>query len=364
LTENDLSLIGFNNHYIQECGNRLSHNFFEHVALPTQRVWNNYLLSKSIEPNASITINTYQKLHEDFQKSMADINDQVINGDYATRYNIIEQKISDTVNFLENLISASNTEENIINNTLDLSNYYERLVFGEPNVDPSLVIPKDTIDLVERDALKKQIKASINRYSKMSTSSVLASTYNVASEVQNIRNVGSLATNLLDTLNNANNIINPPQELYDLMSTKLYIDDNGNQVAKYLNDTASNKLIQNEIDKQNSYLEFIRTNETITSRGKLIPVNSANDPLSRLNRYSHKYTYVPIAQGGNNSKSTKYQFNKKSTQNITISQSGGRDIDVEKLLDSSKQASNVINQTISDIELLKQHYMYLLKHLM
>ncbi|AAV50566.1 kinesin-like protein [Acanthamoeba castellanii mimivirus] len=356
LTENDLSLIGFNNHYIQECGNRLSHNFFEHVALPTQRVWNNYLLSKSIEPNASITINTYQKLHEDFQKSMADINDQVINGDYATRYNIIEQKISDTVNFLENLISASNTEENIINNTLDLSNYYERLVFGEPNVDPSLVIPKDTIDLVERDALKKQIKASINRYSKMSTSSVLASTYNVASEVQNIRNVGSLATNLLDTLNNANNIINPPQELYDLMSTKLYIDDNGNQVAKYLNDTASNKLIQNEIDKQNSYLEFIRTNETITSRGKLIPVNSANDPLSRLNRYSHKYTYVPIAQGGNNSKSTKYQFNKKSTQNITISQSGGRDIDVEKLLDSSKQASNVINQTISDIDQSRNFY--------
>ena len=94
-------------------------------------------MSKSIEPNASITINTYQKLHEDFQKSMADINDQVMNGDYATRYNIIEQKISDTVNFLENLISASNTEENIINNTLDLSNYYERLVFGEPNVDPS-----------------------------------------------------------------------------------------------------------------------------------------------------------------------------------------------------------------------------------
>ena len=87
---------------------------------------------------------------------------------------------------------------------------------------------------------------------------------------KNVRNVGSIASNLLDSLNRANNIINPPQELKDLMLTKLYIDDSGDRVARYLTDTDIQNQIQNEIAKQNTYLEYITTSDTINAAGQLV----------------------------------------------------------------------------------------------
>ncbi|BCS83298.1 kinesin-like protein [Cotonvirus japonicus] len=347
--QNIINSIGPNTRYFNKCHFGLSKNFYLDVAVPTQDAWNEYFRDPIRETENLYTdtdksmTNTFSKLNEEFNSTMASINDVLINGDYSTKYTIIQQKITDIVSLLENLVAASNTQENIIEQTIDNTDFYEKLRFDDKNIDPSLVIPKDTIDLVEKSLVQSQLNANIKKYSNMSTINILANTYNIPAQTQNIKNIGNLASNLLDTLTKSSNITNATQQLKDLMLTKIYIDDNGNQIASYLSDTDIDNLIQNELVKQKNYLDLISTNNYINNQGTISTVKYPGYYPSRLNMYDTKYQQIKLSTGG--SKKLSKNLSKNHNKNITISQTGGRIINIKEL----SQKSNIMFDTIKDI---------------
>lgn len=97
--------MGLQDSYTGKCTKDLFLNFFKEVAIPTQKALDDYLATKFI-PKEDVIKVTFDKLHEQFNNIMALTNDQVTNGDYQIRYNIVEEKLKDTVGFLENLAAA------------------------------------------------------------------------------------------------------------------------------------------------------------------------------------------------------------------------------------------------------------------
>nr|WBF70655.1 kinesin-like protein [Megavirus caiporensis] len=351
--------IGLSINYYQDCGQELTNTFFPEVAIPTNMIWENYLNHKSIKnipSNVDQTVNMFSDLQNKFNTSMAQINDQVSNGDYAIRYSIIEKKITDIVNLLDSLTSASQTEENIIKNSIDIDNYYEKLSFKNSDIDSSLEIPKDSIDLIEREKIAAQLQSSISKYSKMTTPSVIASTYNIPTNIQNIRNVGSIASNLLNNLTLTANITNPPQELRDLMQSKIYRDDNNNIIIKYLDETNLDILTQNELNRQSKYLNLMDTSNYIDISGSITYKNAPLSGTSRVERYLENYPNQKITMAGGNIL-TSYDFGYDTNQKITISQSGGRNISISNLSSESQIASDNlknITKSIKDINIITQ----------
>ncbi|AEQ33328.1 P-loop containing nucleoside triphosphate hydrolase domain-containing protein [Megavirus chiliensis] len=343
--------IGLSINYYQDCGQELTNNFFPEVAIPTNMVWEKYLNQKSIKnipSNVDQTVNMFSDLQNKFNTSMAQINDQVTNGDYAIRYSIIEKKITDIVDLLDSLTSASQTEENIIENSIDIDNYYEKLSFKNSDIDSSLEIPKDSIDLIEREKIAAQLQSSISKYSKMTTPSVIASTYNMPTNIQNIRNVGSIASNLLNNLTSTTNITNPPQELRDLMLSKIYRDDNNNIIIKYLDETSLDILTQNELDRQSKYLNLMDTSNYIDTSGSITYKNAPLSGTSRVERYLENYPNQKITMAGGKMP-INYDFGYDTNQKITISQSGGRNISISNLLSESQTASDNLSNIVKNI---------------
>ncbi|QGR54059.1 hypothetical protein [Moumouvirus maliensis] len=344
---------GFNKRYIGPCSENLYKYFFPDVVVPTINSWNNFLASRSSQNNPNDNIKQVNILRNNFDKSFAQINDQIINGDYAMRYSIIESKIVDIVDMLDNLTAASNTEENIVQNSLDINNYYDKLRFIDKDVDVSLVIPKDTIDLVEREKITQQIQSSINKYSKMTSSKILASTYNISgNNFQNVSNIGNIASNLLKNLSSVTNINNPPQELRDLMSSKIYRDQNNKVIVKYLDEKSLQQLVQSEIDNQEKYLDLLDTPLYLDNYGNVVPKGTSNSGTSRVQRYLDKYPNQKISMTGGQDPISTYQFDTGSQQTTTISQTGGRNINILTLLSRSELAKvdiDKINQSVNDI---------------
>ena len=66
---------------------------------------------------------------------------------------------------------------------------------------------------------------------------------------------------------------------------------------------------------------------------------------------------MPIATGGSVVVSgNKYRFSNKSNKKMTISQSGGRNIKIEKMMENSRNASRQINDTISSVDNISNLY--------
>ncbi|XWV24804.1 kinesin-like protein [Tupanvirus deep ocean] len=308
-----------------------------------------------VPPDPQPIENILDKLHGQFTRSLAEINDQISNGDYRTRYDIIETKLRDTLGFLDDLTAATNTEINIVQHSTNVEDFYENVDFNEKDIDPALVIPKDTIDLVERKQIKKELNTAISKYSKMASAKVLANTYNIATGIKAVANVAALGTNLLNTLTKGTNIQNPSQELLDLMQTKIYVDPSGNKTAEYLDAAGLETLKNRQLRQQKEYLDRITTNvdevyNGVTGKGR----------TSRYDVYKHiEYRDITLA-GGNPKKKNKnketYMFKEKTTQRITPVQTGGVDINVERLIGDGGISKNRIDDLENQINTVNELY--------
>lgn len=339
-SRNDIPLI-FNSAqtiaYFDQCATDETLNLVKNVIEVSEKYWENYKISKvSVQPDEDIL----GKLGKLFDQNLAETNNTIINGDYNTNYTIIESKLSDTVTMLDNLIATTNTEVNIIEHATDIDGYYEKLKFTDDDIpDKALQKSNDPVDLVDHDQVKTQLTASINKYSSMSTAGVIASAYNIQSSVQNAKNVGALVSNLWSTLGSTANIINPQQELLDLTMAKIHIDVDGKKVAKYLTDKEMDDLRDTEILKQNNYLDALDTG-----------------PTSRLQRYKNNYGADSYQTGGKSIKNDlKYEFQNKSNR-ISISQSGGRDLNSSDLQTEGNRISDRISEIQNEITAVDKIY--------
>lgn len=346
--------------YFENCSNTGTRNFINDVITNTEQAYNNYLSHKYISV-PQVQKDQFENLHKQFNILLANTNDRIKNGDYRIRYDIIEQKLKDSVFFLDHLSNATNTEETIIENTANIADYYEKLDFS-PN-DVKIILPKDTIDLVETKKKKKELMEYINKYSSMSDSGIIANSYNIASETNIVGNVGSMAYSLTSYMEKKNNIKNPSGNLLKLISTKIYEDDEGNQRAKYLTEDELKELSKKELEKQKKYLEKFTTENSFkndeTEQYNVVTIKemshksingniNSDAGISRLARYTIEYPEKLITTGGaKNDIKPKYKFDKKSTQVISISQSGGREINIEKDL---VEKNKISVKNVTDIQ--------------
>lgn len=329
--------------YYEKCNTDYIKKMIAIVIIPMVQAYNAFVANPSV-PTSKIDNSVFEELSQKISESFALINDSVTNGDYDTRYTTLQVLLNNSVSTLENLAAASNTEINIIQQSADIDNYYEKLDF-KPN-DLTVIVPTtvdDKIDLVDKNAIYTDLKKSISRYSSMSTSDIIASTYNVSTGIKNIKNASINASNLLNVISTATNITSPSQKLLNLVSTKIYNDDNNNPQAKYLTDQELALLKTREIANQNRYLDLI------DAQPQAITAPSGQTATNRVARYSIEY---PKQQyGGRKVKQNKtYRYAKKSTQNITISQSGGDEIGIDKLISSNKKSSIEIDDLSNNID--------------
>ncbi|XWV26050.1 kinesin-like protein [Tupanvirus soda lake] len=335
---------GFNTDYYGFCSQPETVRLFSDVILKTYESYEKYL--NTLLPSEPQPIEgVLDKLHGQFTRSLAEINDQISNGDYRTRYDIIETKLRDTLGFLDDLTAATNTEVNIVQHATSVEDFYENVDFNEKDIDPALVIPKDTIDLVERKQIAKELNKAISKYSKMASAKVLANTYNIATGIKAVTNVAALGANLLNTLTKGTNIQNPSQELLDLMQTKIYKDASGNKVAEYLDASGLEILKNKQLMQQKEYL-----NRITTAADELYSGVTGKGRLSRYDVYGAKTYRDETLVGGSGKRKNKnnetYKFKEKSSQIITPVQTGGVDISMDRLIDNS----SISKKRIDDIE--------------
>lgn len=323
--------------YTEKCLQPGTMNFMNMVIRPTIDAMNAFTANPAL-PTRTTDNRAFDEFNSRLSQALAETNDQVTNGDYNVRYLILETLLRNSVNLLESLASASNTEINIIEQTADIDNYYEKLDFKYN--DLTVIKPKSKVDLVTKDVIAADLQNALRRYGKMTTSNVIASTYNISAGIQNIRNVSAIVGNMLKVMSTATNIVDPPQELLDLVFTKIYIDKDQKQRAQYLNKAQLEQQTKDEIDRQNEYLNLI-DNPTAQN------VPPAGQATSRLERY--RTEYLPQIYGGAKDLVTKYdektyRFSDKLSKDFSFAQSGGKTISIEDLIRrNSKSISDVNN---------------------
>lgn len=313
-TPDQLSNFGIEEAYTGEgsiCQQKETKDFIKDVIIPTQEAYEKFIEFRqvSVEPN---------NFQDNFNRTLAETNNQIKNGDYTNHINLIKLKTDDTIKLLFNLESAIDTEENIIEYTVDLSNYYEKLNFVNSNIDSSLGIPNSPIDLVDRNTIPRP------QITQTNTASIINNTYNLSTHTS-IGNPTILLSTLRNTLNQSNNIINPSPQLLDLMLTKIYKSE-GHDYAKYLTPSEESELNNKTITLQKDYLEDIM---------------SSFKPDARLTIYKDKY---PKQQFGG------------SNQKISVAQSGGRSLDIPVILDETEKSKKEIESIKKDIEKINELY--------
>lgn len=335
----------FRTAYFDKCKRPETIKLIEDLILPTQNSWESFQASQTVaQPDENIL----GRLGKLFEHNLAETNNAITNGDYSTNYTIIETKLKDTVQMLEHLAESTNTEVNVIGHATDIDGYYEKLAFKTDDIpDKALQKSDDPVDLVDYDQIKTNLAASISKASNMSTAGVIASAYNIRTGIENIKNVGAVVSNLWSALASATNIANPSQALLDLTMTKIYIDKDGHKVAKYLTDKEIDDLRDAKINEQMRYLNAFST-------GSIDDVTKYQNKDSRLERYQAHYQPDPYQTGGKKN-GPKYTFRKKSN-GIPITQSGGRDLDADKLRTEGKRISDRINEINHEISAVDKMY--------
>lgn len=316
-------------------------DLYTDVILKVQEAWNSYILSLD-QTDIPQTVN---KIHIEFQKNMAEINNQIINGDYRVRYDTIESLLNKSVGLMDDLIASTNTEFNIVEKAANIDSYYEKINFENEDIDPSLVIPTDKYDLVSEDQIRNEINNSNKKNAKRTTSNIFANTYNIPTSLQNIIDVSSLTSNLLDSLDKSSNITTPSHELLELTMTKIYRNREGKVVAEYLNDEQIKNLKDQQLIDQNAYLYRIDEMPDIIESGIDIARN-------RMEAYNKSYPNIIFTQSGG----TKYDIKDRSIQRISMVQSGGRKIDIDDILNSSTQSTNDIKNIQNQIDTINKLY--------
>lgn len=225
-TEYELLMVGFDASYFDSCYEQGMHNLIVDVLVKTEESWQKYLTVKR-SPKPRPISDVFNKFSTEFDQVMAETNEAITSGDYNVRYTIIQEKIKDTVNYLDILVSITNTETNVIEHTAKLDGFYKKLSFGPTDVDQGLEVPTDTIDLVNSNELDDKTTKSLGRYEKMASSQTIADAYNIAAVIARTTNVGAYINSLRAVLNRTKGIENPSAQLNKLIDTKIYIDAHG-----------------------------------------------------------------------------------------------------------------------------------------
>lgn len=326
-------------------------NLVDDIIIPTNQLWSDYQLSLA-DSDKSDNLDNSNNAYETFSKTMNDlmirINNSVVNEDYDVRYGMMEELLTSNVNLLNNLITSADTEFNIINNTLDVGSYYDRIDFKISNIDPALIIPsKLEADLVDTKLLENKMKNDSKKYSNMARSSLIDAASgrpSSGSDRTNTDSISTLSYQLLDVKDINNNLVNPPKQLEDLALTTIYNIDN-NQYAKYLTSAEKDLIANNEAKKQAEYLERFQTTSAMTNNGVV--------GESILQRYNKYYPNQKVFSGGcalDNVGTTNSMINENSLTNInnkqrhSITQSGGREIVMGDLVTDKTQSVTTINE--------------------
>ena len=338
-------------YYTRGCSVPAIDNFIKDVIIPTIDSYAAYQAYTST-PNIGEE-NFIDEYNDKFQKIMAITNDKIKEGDYASIYDMIEIRLKDTVGLLDNLASAANTEENIIEQSTDIATYYEKLNFLDINVDAALQNPLDSIDMVDMDSSLQTILQSNLPYSNPSTAQIIGQAQGITQNMTNVVNLNAMHVHLLRAAAKLNNLVNPPLEFRTLMQTTMYKDDNGNIIVQYLDDAAEKDIRKKEKTRQKNYLSLI---------------SGPNPPEARLVRYTAEYPEQKFTGGynSNDSKTKKYKFKKSSKLTKTVSKSGGREINIQNLIkgggeveipdDSLAESTKIVTKTTNEIARIEDLY--------
>lgn len=331
--------------YVDVCSVANTLNLVTDVILGTQQSWDTYITAAALPPPKPI--NHLLNFSKEFESVMTETNNQIINGDYRNRYDIIENLLKDTIGFLRNLTEGCNTELNIIEHSSDISSFYEQVNFTEKDVDGSLVVPKDMADMVDKNKIMADLTKSVNKYAKMASSAnVIANAYNINTGVHKFVSSSAKIANLLKSLGTVGKVITPSQEILDLTMTKIYTDGD-QKFAKYLDDTAVKALKLKQKTEQENYLDRF-DKEAPRANPKQVISN-------RVARYEEHYPKIDYFIGGTK-KSPKYQLEKKSNQTVTITQNGGRKIEINEIIKSNKESDQNIKEISTRLKSIDELY--------
>ena len=349
---------GLPDDYYGGCRTQEIMNLVIDVIRPTIKAWNAYDSSTTVPPEVEEE-DLIVVFNEKFNKIIAETNDQIKKGDYESNYDIIEVRLKDTGRLLDTLAAAANTEENIIEQSADVAGYYEKLNFTDNDVDPALKNPTDSVDMVDMDLNIQKTLQSIQPYSNPATGRIIALAQGLSRTMKKAANIGTMMVSASDSLNDTNDIIDPPQELKDLMQTSMYKDDKGDIIVKALTKDEQDQLLIDEIQRQQKYLSIIK-----------------DPPDGRLEKYeksyvSHFFTGGNAiggqnnAIGGQNNSIIKYKFKNPTTQTKTISRSGGREIGIQTLMKGGNpkipysglsESDKIVSKTINEVAKIEDLY--------
>lgn len=290
--------------YVKICDDPLILNLINDYLIPAANAFNMYQNTNNSD---------VEKESVKLDKIIKEINYKIQKGDYSEKYASIQNLFNNSVLMLDNLASAYYTEQTIIDKNVDITGNFNNLKFTNSDIDPALVISSDPVDLVSYDEYNKLQQRNNQKFAKMSSSNIISDIYGKSNSSTN-NNVAELINQLTTTINLSTNIDASP-ELNKLAFTKIYEDNDGEKVAEYLDEIASENLQLRTQQNQNAYLD--RMDNGSTSRGVL---------------YEQKYP--------------KKKF-KGGSQQIQITQTGGRPIDIPNLIiDSDNNSTNM--KTIKD----------------
>lgn len=334
------------NAYFGSCSTELKDEFFRFIVTGFQSAYEQFLLSKTI-PSKQLFKNKLNQMHNDLQRYTSITSDVIKNGDYSVRYSTVEELLKFSVNFMQNLSDAVNTEINIINIGTDITNYFEKLHFDESDIDGALVIaPDPENDLVDQSKLNTQLQSIIQSYNTLSSSNVFASGYGIQSGSDNIVNAAQMASNLIKSMMQTKNL--SPQ-MNKMLNSTIYMDKNKKQLAEYLD---PKKLSLMRTDEKNSQDDFLRYIDSELQQQAPDPSYIAHN---RQASYQVNYKYSARTMGGSrDKKSYKYQFSRHTHTSKTISQTGGTDIDLNNLDKANKQSIDTVKKINERVDSIKK----------
>lgn len=272
-------------------------------------VWDNYLNSKRSVSETTIE-SLQQRQKDEFDETMAETGHAIEYGDYASNYATVEKLLNNSSPMIDNLLSSSFQEFNIIKNIPDISNYYLGLEFDKTIFSKAIKMSTDMTDLVSRKDMQEELVKMAEKRGKL-TGKDLAVMFGVPTETSGSIDIGKAVTNLIKNITATKKLASTP-EIMDLMYAKIYQDPNdGERKAEYLDPTKYNKLIIDINEKKDKYLDYLDNTE---------------QPNSRISKYQQNYKPEIIHKGG--ARKSKYVFSNKQPITTTITQTGGQIVDI------------------------------------
>lgn len=228
----------------------------------------------------------------------------------ATRNNLIQstriifQEINSEMKNMNEVISEVNnyvtSEDSLANVHEDPNTYFSHLEFNATQIQDSMRIPKDNVDIIDRDLTPEEIKAKpIISFSDIMTS-ISGKTYAESDRVNTIRNQ---TAKILNKLNKVENIDNPSANILSLVRSTIYLENSVPQIK--VADGTFAERIQQALKNHQTILQRMIDDKIYNTANKTTEVLPAN-------------VYLPLWNKDAMGLSTEWQFSKPlaNTQNL------------------------------------------------